>query len=151
MRENFDTAFELTIGLEGRPSDDPSDPGGFTIWGLASRYHPEVNRATPLSYAKKVYLEQYWIPSGCDEARFPMDICLFDSAVNPQNDPKLPYSGNQELLALEPECWQDYQLMRLVRYMRRSKEKYVKGHMFRVLRLTDAIWRLIKNKEAANG
>ena len=139
-RENFDFAFALTIGLEGKPSDDPNDPGGVTIWGLASKYHPEVTRVTPIEYAKKVYLEQYWIPSGCDNEPFPMDIALFDSAVNPQNDPKLPYSGNQELLALNPENWQEYMLLRLERYMRRSKNIYVKGHMFRVLRLFRSIF-----------
>ena len=139
MRESFDKAFELTIGLEGKPSDDPSDPGGFTIWGLASKYHPEVTIHTTIEYAKKVYLEQYWIPSGCDSVPFPMDICPFDSAVNSQNDPKLPFAGNKELLMLNPENWQEYQLLRIARYMRRSDPKYVKGHIFRVVRLTDSI------------
>jgi hypothetical protein len=146
MRENFDTAFELTIGLEGKPSNDPNDPGGFTIWGLASKFHPEINIATPLSYAKEVYLKQYWEPNGCDTAPFPMDICLFDSAVNPQNDPKLPYSGNQELLALGPENWQEYQLLRIARYQRRSKRIYVNGHINRVIKLTEAIWNIIKER-----
>lgn len=144
MKESFDKAFELTIGLEGKPSNDPNDPGGFTIWGLASKYHAEITQHTTIEYAKKVYLEQYWIPNGLDAQPFPMDICLFDSAVNPQNDPKLPYSGNQELLALGPENWQDYNLLRLQRYQRRSQPIYVKGHMFRVLQLTDSIHQLIK-------
>jgi hypothetical protein len=139
MRENYDKAFEITIGLEGKPSNDPEDPGGFTIWGLAKKYHPEIDENTTIDYAKKVYLEEYWIPSGCDAQPFPMDICLFDSAVNPQNDPKLPGAGNQELLLLNPENWQDYQLMRMERYTRRSKQIYVKGHVFRVLELTSKI------------
>ena len=78
MRESFDKAFELTIGLEGKPSNDPRDPGGFTIWGLAKKYHPEIDANTTLEYAKEVYLKQYWIPAGCDAAPYPMDICLFD-------------------------------------------------------------------------
>ena len=28
MRESFDKAFEITIGLEGKPTNDPRDPGG---------------------------------------------------------------------------------------------------------------------------
>lgn len=144
MRDNFDTAFNLTIGLEGAISNDPNDPGGFTIWGLAKRYHPEVTRQTTLEYAKQVYLNQYWIPSGCDDQPFPMDVCLFDSAVNPQNDPKLPYGGNRELLELKPENWQDYQLLRMERYMRRSNGLYVKGHIFRVLKLSGQIRKLLK-------
>lgn len=145
MRESFDKAFEMTIGLEGKPSNDPNDPGGYTIWGLASRYNPEVSPSTTLDQAKEIYLEKYWIPAGCDNAPFPMDICLFDSQVNPQNDPKLPGGGNQEILNQSPGNWQEYLLLRMVRYMRCSKDIYVKGHIFRVLKLYGQI------KEAING
>jgi hypothetical protein len=139
MRESFDKAFALTIGLEGKPSSDPNDPGGFTIWGLAKKYHPEVDENTSIEYAKEVYLKGYWIPSGCDNVPYPMDICLFDSAVNPQNDPKLPGGGNREILNQNPENWQEYQILRMQRYMRCSKPKYVKGHIFRVLKLSEQI------------
>lgn len=139
MRSSFDKAFELVIGLEGKPSNDPDDPGGFTIWGLAKRYHPEVNKSTTIEYAKEVYLKQYWISNNCDDAEFPMDIILFDSAVNPQNDPALKGSGNKELLELNPENWQDFLLLRMARYLRVSKRKYVFGHIARVLRLYNSI------------
>lgn len=146
MRESYDKAFELTIGLEGRPSNDLSDPGGFTIWGLAKKYHPEIDKNTTLEYAKTVYFKQYWEPSGCNTVPFPIDICLFDSAVNPQNDPKLPGVGNQEILNQEPECWQEYMVMRMVRYMHVSKDIYVKGHIFRVLKLYEEIKELIRGR-----
>ncbi|MGD0020808.1 MAG: glycosyl hydrolase 108 family protein [Smithellaceae bacterium] len=142
MRSSFDKAFELTIGLEGKPSNDPRDPGGFTIWGLAKKYHPEINFYTSIEYAKEVYLNQYWIPAGCDNASFPMDICLFDSQVNPQNDPRLPGGGNQEILNQGPENWEEYMMLRMVRYMHVSKPDYVKGHIFRVLRLYEQIKKL---------
>ena len=135
MRNSFDRAFELTIGLEGRPTYDQRDPGGYTIWGLSSRYNPEINPASSLEDAKKIYLERYWIPAGCDDVPFPMDICLFDSQVNPQNDPKWNYGGNKEVINMGPENWQEYLILRMLRYMRNSKEIYVKGHIFRVLKL----------------
>ena len=135
MRESFPAGFKLTIGLEGKPSNDPRDPGGFTIWGLAKKYHPEIDANTTLDYAQKVYLEQYWIPAGCDDVPYPMDICLFDSQVNPQNDPKWPGGGNQEIMNMKPENWQEYLLLRMVRYMKNSKAVYVLGHLFRVLKL----------------
>jgi hypothetical protein len=139
MRESFDKAFELTIGLEGAPTNDPRDPGGFTIWGLASRYNPGVSPAMTMEQAKKVYLEKYWIPAGCDNVEYPMDICLFDSQVNPQNDPKWNFGGNKEILGQGPEDWHEYLLLRMVRYMRNSKDCYVKGHIFRVLKLYQTI------------
>lgn len=139
MRSSFDKAFELTIGLEGKPSDDPNDPGGYTIWGLSSRYNPDVNSMLTLKQAKEIYLTRYWIPAGCDDIPYPMDLCLFDSQVNPQNDPKWNYGGNKEIMNLGPENWQEYLLLRMHRYMRNSKEIYVKGHIFRVLKLYQTI------------
>ena len=139
MRESFDKAFEITVGLEGRISNDPEDPGGLTVWGLSSRYNQGVSPAITLEQAKKIYLEKYWIPAGCDDVSYPMDICLFDSQVNPQNDPKWAYGGNREIINLNPENWQEYLLLRMVRYRRNSKEIYVKGHLFRALKLYQAI------------
>ncbi len=139
MRESFNKAFALTIGLEGKTTNDPRDPGGYTIWGLASRYNPGINPATTIEQAKEIYLKSYWLPAGCDDAPYPMDICLFDSQVNPQNDPKLPGGGNQEIINQHPENWQEYMLLRMVRYMKNSKPEYVKGHIFRVLKLFEQI------------
>jgi len=139
MRTSYEKAFEIVVGLEGHISDDPRDPGGFTVWGLSSRFNPGVNRDTTLEEAKNLYLYKYWIPAGCDEQLFPMDLCLFDSQVNPQNDPKLPGGGNQEIMAMNPENWQEYCILRMQRYMRCSKDIYVKGHIFRVLRLVQQI------------
>jgi len=139
MRSSFDKAFEITIGLEGKPSDDPFDFGGFTIWGLSKKYHPWIDINTTIEKAKEVYLNQYWIPAGCDTQPFPMDICLFDSQVNPQNDPKLPGGGNKEILMQNPESWQEYMIFRMQRYMRCSQIIFVKGHIFRVLKLCEKI------------
>jgi len=139
MRQNFNHAFEIVIGLEGAPTNDPDDPGGYTIWGLSSRYNPGVDENTTLEQAKDVYLFKYWVPAGCDTAPFPLDICLFDARVNPQNDPSLPGGSMQELLNLHPENWQDYLIFRMQRYKRCSKPKYVNGHINRVLKLHAAI------------
>jgi hypothetical protein len=139
MRSNFDLGFQVTIGLEGKPSNNPHDPGGFTIWGLAKKYHPNISMSTTIEEAKEIYLEQYWIPAGCDDQPYPMDICLFDSQVNPQNDPKWPGGGNQEIMNMNPENWEEYMLLRLTRYMRNSKREFVLGHIFRVLKLYEII------------
>ena len=139
MRNSFDKAFELTIGLEGKPSNDPNDPGRYTIWGLSSRYNKGVSPATTIDQAKLIYLNSYWIPAGCDAAPYPMDICLFDSQVNPQNDPKWNGGGNIEIMNLHPENWQEYNILRMIRYMRNSKEIYKLGHIQRVLILSQKI------------
>lgn len=140
MKESFDKAFQLTIGLEGAYSNDPHDPGGETKYGIAKRYHPKEDiKNMTLERAKEIYHNEYWVPAGCNEAPYPMDICLFDSQVNPQNDPNLPGGGNQEILKQGPENWQEYMMLRMVRYMKNSKPEYVKGHIFRVLRLFEQL------------
>ena len=139
MRENFDKAFEIVVGLEGHVSDDPGDPGGFTIWGLSSKYNP-VTRNTTLEQAKAIYLRQYWGPASCDIQPFPMDICMFDGAVNPQNDPTTPSSGNHEILSFDPLMdWREFLLFRLIRYANNSKPQYKQGHQNRIYRLYNEI------------
>jgi lysozyme family protein len=145
MRSSYDIGVKLTLNLEGNDkyTNDPYDPGGETKYGISKRYNPDIDvKNLTLEQAKKIYLEKYWIPAGCDDASFPMDICLFDSQVNPQNDPRLPGGGNQEILLQKPENWQEYMILRMIRYMNNSKPKYVKGHIFRVLRLCGEIRKL---------
>lgn len=134
MRDNFNQAFKLTVGLEGGYSNDPRDPGGETRFGISKRYHPDENiKNLSLERAMEIYLNEYWIPARCDDAPYPMDICLFDSQVNPQK------GGNKDLLDHSPENWQEYMIWRMVRYMHLSKDVYVKGHIFRVLKLFEQL------------
>jgi lysozyme family protein len=142
MRSSYEIGVRLTLDLEGNENytNDPDDPGGETKYGICKKYHPTVDiKNLTLSQAKQIYLEKYWIPAGCDNAPFPMDIALFDSQVNSQNDPRLPGGGNQEIILQKPENWQEYMILRMIRYMNNSKPKYVKGHIFRVLRLCQQI------------
>ena len=142
MRLSFNKAFILTVGLEGNYSNDKNDPGGETRFGICKKYNPDVDiENLTLAQAKEIYLNKYWIPAGCDEAPYPMDICLFDSQVNPQK------GGNKELLKQDPENWQEYLLLRMVRYMENSKPIYMKGHLLRVLKLFTAIRKDIRGIE----
>src|ERR1035437_8876786 len=120
MRSSFDKGFKLTIGLEGKPV---TDEGGFTIFGLSSKWN-KVNKDTTIEQAKVMYFKGYWTPAGCNDVPFPMDICLFDSQVNPQNDPKLPGGGNQEIMNQKPENWEDYNLLRMIRYKNNRSEEH---------------------------
>jgi len=131
--ENFDKAFKVVLDIEGKESNDPTDPGGYTKFGLSSVYNPTVNKNTTLAEAKEIYREKYWGPI-CDKAKFPMDVCLFDGMVNPQ------LGGNKEILDKNPGVsWQEFLLLRMLRYKKLSKDKYVKGHLFRCLKLYQAI------------
>ena len=142
MMLSFNKAFIVVVGLEGKETNDPNDPGGLTRFGISQKYNPDVDVANlTLEQAKEIYLNRYWIPAGCDEAPYPMDICLFDARVNSQK------GGNKELLKQNPENWQEFLLLRMVRYMDHSKDIYMKGHLCRVLRLFKKINRDVRGIE----
>jgi len=83
MRENREKSITLLFKLEGYESDDKNDLGGFTRYGISQKYHPNVNvPKLTKEQAKQIYLDEYWIPSGCDELDYPMDMCMFIQAVN---------------------------------------------------------------------
>lgn len=83
MRTNFDRAFDLLMEMEGYESNDKRDPGGYTKWGIAEHFHPEVKFSSlTREDAKDFYLTEYWTMLGCDEKPFPFDIALFIQGVN---------------------------------------------------------------------
>jgi lysozyme family protein len=85
MRENFDRAFDLTMAFEGGEivSNDPNDPGGLTKWGLSKKANPDLDIANlTREQAKEIYLNRYWEPAECDPMPYPLDILVFDCAVN---------------------------------------------------------------------
>src|SRR4030043_1081564 len=80
---DFDRGFEIVIGLEGGYSDNPADPGGETKYGISKRSFPDLDIANlTLEQAKEIYLVEYWGKAGCDELVSPLNIYLFDAAVN---------------------------------------------------------------------
>lgn len=143
MNENFDRACDFVVRtLEGPPTMDPRDPGAFTIWGLSSKYNPEVSKNTTYEQAKAIYRAKYW-RSDCARAAWPLDLCFFDGHVNPQNDPSMEHVGNDELVKLLGN-WEGldpyryayaFLLMRAGRYARRSSSVFVRGHIRRLERL----------------
>lgn len=80
---DFDKAFEIVVGLEGGYVNDPKDPGGETKYGIAKRYHPNIDIANlSLSQAKSIYLVEYWNIARCDDVADGLKLIQFDTAVN---------------------------------------------------------------------
>lgn len=85
----FEAAVEFVLEHEGYKSEDPNDPGGRTIWGLSSRSHYQqvqhlwnLDPQEAREQAKAVYLQEYWLPSGCEDLPWPLAIAHFDTSVN---------------------------------------------------------------------
>jgi len=77
-RNNFDKAIKFTLLREGFISNDPNDMGGFTIFGISSRWYPkEVKELKRLidegkveeakKYAIEFYYKNYWLKAGCNK------------------------------------------------------------------------------------
>lgn len=99
----FDECFQHVVGIEGGYVNDPHDPGGETIWGIARRYHPDAWRNGPptLEQAKAIYRNDYWTPAGCDRLPQPYDLIVFDGSVNQGIRPTI--RGMQTALRVDPD------------------------------------------------
>lgn len=85
MSRVFDMALAFVLNVEGGDmlTDDPSDPGGLTRWGVSQRAHPDVDVANlTREGAESIYRAHYWDRCQCDKFTPEIGIALFDAAVN---------------------------------------------------------------------
>ncbi len=80
---SFRKAMGFVLKWEGGYSDLPDDAGGKTKWGISQRAHPtlDIENLTP-EQALDIYAKEYWNPCGCDSIAFPLNVAVFDTAVN---------------------------------------------------------------------
>lgn len=82
-REIFDKAIDFTLQWEGGYVWDKDDSGGETKFGVAKRYHKDLDIINlTLEQAKEIYYRDYWLPASCDDFGQSAAICLFDASVN---------------------------------------------------------------------
>lgn len=91
--ENREAAIKATLKWEGGYTNNPSDPGGPTNWGItiadAKRYWKSNAtaadvKAMPQSVAVDIYRNKYWKTSyyDCDKLDSGVDLAVFDFGVN---------------------------------------------------------------------
>lgn len=83
MDKRFDLAFRWALITEGGEVDDADDRGGHTKYGISKKAYPSLNisRLTK-EMAKDLYFRDYWLRSNADDMPAPLDIAVFDGAVN---------------------------------------------------------------------
>lgn len=81
---SFEKAFDILMQVEGFPLvNDPNDPGGLTKYGISQRAYPKLDiAALTLDQAKQIYYEDYYLKCKCDKLLTPLNIMVFDCAVN---------------------------------------------------------------------
>lgn len=86
----IDVAIEITIGKEGKYSNNPKDSGGETMWGITRRvaeangYHGPM-KDMPREEAKRIYKKVYFLDLKYDKVlELSQTIAkeLFDTGVN---------------------------------------------------------------------
>lgn len=77
---------------DGGYTDDPTDRGGATKWGVSEKAHPELAPISDLTFedACNVYYKDYWqvynhflgFPLDLDEVPLDLAVTIFDTGVN---------------------------------------------------------------------
>lgn len=81
--DNFKKAFEFVIKWEGGYVDDPMDSGGATKFGISSKAYPHLDvKNLTIADAEGIYYKDFWLKAGCNNMEYPMNIVVFDTAVN---------------------------------------------------------------------
>lgn len=81
--DNFKMAVNLTLEKEGILSDNKDDAGGLTKYGISQAAYPGLDIANlSKEDAIKIYKRDYWDKAQCLELPYPLDVMVFDTAVN---------------------------------------------------------------------
>ncbi|SAJ96475.1 glycosyl hydrolase 108 family protein [Burkholderia multivorans] len=84
---SFDDAFAALIGNEGGYSNNPSDPGGETMWGITARVarasgYMGAMKDLPQETAKAIAKKLYWDPLQLDSLDPRVAFQIFDANYN---------------------------------------------------------------------
>jgi lysozyme family protein len=91
MQINYADSLQHVLKYEGGYSNNPSDPGGPTNFGITlGDYRKYINpngtaqdvANMKVSDAEKIYKAQYWDALSCDDLPSGVDFCIFDYGVN---------------------------------------------------------------------
>lgn len=105
---NREASISKTLSYEGGYTNNPSDPGGATNWGItiadARMYWkkgatPADVKAMPKSVAIDIYRSKYWAKMDCDSRPAGVDLVEFDFGVNSGVSRSLKYRAAMPALA----------------------------------------------------
>lgn len=130
MESSWKQAIKFVLRWEGGLSRDPNDPGGITNWGISKRAYPNLDiESLTREQAEEIYHRDYWEKAGCPALSYPLDIVVFDTAVN------LGVRRAKELLS-ETHKVEVYLLLRLKHYVQLPTAKhYIHGWTRRLVSL----------------
>jgi len=128
--KDFERAMEFVFRWEGGYVFDPKDPGGETHWGISKRAYPMLDiKDLTREEAKDIYRSSYWERAGCGDLLWPLNLVVFDTAVN------MGVGRARDFLS-RTRYWQDYIIERIDYYSRVLGSKtYLRGWINRSVAL----------------
>ena len=83
VTDYFPAAAAIVLEAEGVFSDDASDPGGETVYGIARKSHPNLSPWPPTKdQAIAIYRADYWDAHRCGEMPWQFALAVFDGEIN---------------------------------------------------------------------
>ncbi len=92
MNSRFLECLDFVLEREGGYVNNPHDRGGATNKGITQKTYDDyrtrkgLNRQPVLGISaeelQEIYYSMYWLPAACDHMPAPVDIVVFDTAVN---------------------------------------------------------------------
>ena len=89
MQENFEKIMVFVFDHEGWRSNDESDAGGRTVWGICERDYPnevaemwDLEKEASKTIAKTIFRKKYWDKIDGDNLPKGSDAIIMDTAVN---------------------------------------------------------------------
>lgn len=137
MDADFVKAVEFVLAHEGGYVNDPDDSGGETKFGISKKSYPKLDiKNMTVELAKAIYRRDFWLANSCDMLKWPLNLVVFDTAVNLGSGRARAYlsiTNNPEaFLALRVKHYRD-----LVQ-RRPRKKKFLRGWMNRIADLRKA-------------
>jgi len=128
--KDFERAMEFVFRWEGGYVFDPNDPGGETNWGISKRSFPMLDvKSLTKEEAMDIYEKDYWEKAGCESLPWPLNMVVFDTAVN------MGLGRAREFLS-RTRYWQDYIVERIDYYARvLGRKAYLRGWINRCVDL----------------
>jgi len=83
MNSDLDKAFAWILKVEGGYVNDPNDRGGETKYGISKKSYRKLDiKNLTKEQAKEIYYKDYWKKVGGDYLPYPLNLIVFDFAVN---------------------------------------------------------------------
>ncbi len=129
MKTDLEQALDFVLKWEGGYVFDPLDPGGETNFGISKRAYPMLDvKSLTREEAADIYRHDYWDKAGCEGLSWPLDMVVFDTAVN------LGVRRALEFLS-RTGVWQGYIIERIDYYNKLNKRRYMHGWINRAVDL----------------